>query len=232
MLLHIPLALIGRKVKTSWRLAGILFQNGVKCLLFIQPWLKIKRDVKLPKYDRPIVLISNHRSHLDVFYFLSAVPNIRVLAKKSFFKIPFFGLGLKLLRLIPIVNDDFDVYRKALKTAKDVLLNLNDPVIFFPEMTRCEEGFKGLGKFSLAPFQVAFETKATVVPFVILGNDKAWPKGTFGGRFRRPTLLKSLPHVEASDFKSARALQKFVRIEMEEALNKDWDKYYSDSTLL
>lgn len=227
MPLHAPLSLLGRKSLLCWRASGRVFRRGVQFLLFIQPWLKIKRDFKMPKYDKPIVIISNHRSHLDVFYYLSSVPNIRVLAKKKFFSIPLFGLGLRLLRLIPIKNDDYDVYRAALKTAKNVVTTLHDPVIFFPEMTRSPEGLKGLAKFSLAPFQVAFETKATVVPSLVIGNDLAWPKGRFGGRFRKKTLLLSLPEVNSSSFKSARELQKHVKKLMDEAFAEKWDEYYT-----
>ena len=224
--LHLPLSLIGRQNLFCWRISGLIFQKGVKFLVFIQPWLNLKRQAPVPKYDKPIIIISNHRSHLDIFYYLSSIPNIRVLAKKKFFKIPLFGIGLRLLRLIPIKNNDYDIYRAALKTAKEVLVTVHDPVIFFPEMTRSPERQKNLSKFSLTPFQVAFETQATIIPSLVIGTDLSWPKGKFTGRFRKNNLLVFLPEVESKSFKSARALQKHVKKLMDEAFANHWNKYY------
>lgn len=229
LFVHLPLAILGRFSKTCWRLSGIVFCFGVKYLLFFQPWIKFKRDFDLPDYDKPVIIISNHRSNLDVFYFLSAVPNIRILSKKMFFKIPVFGIGLWLLKLIPVVNYDFEIYREALKKVKQILVKERDPVLFFPEMTRCKEGFIGIGKFSLAPFQTAIESKAQILPAIVVATDLSWPKGTFGGRFREPTMIKSLDLIDSSNFDSARALQIFVRETMIKELDKYWKAYGYDS---
>ena len=225
---YLPFALLGRRLRWAWRIAGRVFSFGVYCLISMQIWLKISRSFQISKhqYHKPTIIISNHRSHLDVFYYLSLVPNIRVLTKKKFFDIPFFGLGLKLLKMIPVQNNDFKVYREALNTSRSVLLEENDPVLFFPEMTRCEEGFKGMAKFSLNSFQIAKETKATVIPCIVLGTDHSWPKSSFEGHFRKPSFIKSLTPLEAEDFSSARTLQKAVRAQMEETIHTHWDEYY------
>jgi len=229
LFVHFPLALLGRFSKISWRLSGKSFCFGVKYLLLFQPWIKLKREFDVPDYNKPIIVVANHKSNLDVFYVLSCLPNIRILSKKVFFKIPFFGIGLWLLKLIPVVNSDFKVYRKALKKVKKALLKEKDPVLFFPEMTRSKEGFKGIGKFSLTPFQTAIETKAFILPTVIVGTDLSWPKGTFGTRFRQPTLIKSLKLIDSSSFDSAKALQSRVKAVMLEELDKQWKNYGYDS---
>ncbi len=98
-------------------------------------------------------------------------------------------------------------------------LKRGERVHVFPELTRCEPGFRGLRPFAAGPFQVALKEGATILPIVFENTDGVWPKGDPGITFRGPVRVRSLEPLRAQDFSTAFQLRDEVTRRMEMAIS-------------
>jgi len=113
------------------------------------------------------IFMPNHESAIDILTLLLAVPHeIRFLAKRSLFYVPFMGWSMWLAGFIP-------VDRENKHRAKDVLDELasrireGHSIIVFPEGTRSRSG--ELGEFKKSGFLLALKTGLPIVPIGIRG---------------------------------------------------------------
>ncbi len=216
-LLVVPLHLLARIWPALNFAPDWAVQKGIRFLMLIQPWFSGRIELDIPRSQGGLLVVSNHRSHLDAFILLSRVPGIRFLAKKSLFEVPGLSLMMRATRQIGVERGQLDAWVKAMETVRRRLL-AGETVHVFPEMTRCAPGFEGLQHFALGPFLVAIQEDVTVVPVVFKNTDQVWPKGESGLRFRTPVLAKNLAPIRARQFATAGELQSEVRRQMEEAL--------------
>ncbi len=169
-------------------------------LMRVQPWIRAEIDFP-SEFQRPsrpgergCLIVSNHRSHLDAFYLLSEVAGLRLLAKRTLFRVPFLGLVMWGTRQIPVKRGRLDDFARAIDTIRSGL-ERGERIHVFPEMTRCPAGTEGTQEFLSAPFHAALQAGARILPVVFSGTDQAWPKG--GGL--HPGLkirMKALPLVD------------------------------------
>jgi 1-acyl-sn-glycerol-3-phosphate acyltransferase len=220
-LLCIPFYLLGRLFRPFEKAGDVIMQKGIAFLMLIQPWYKANVKISLPshKNTQGILLVSNHRSTLDVFILLSQVQGIRIMAKSTLFKIPFLNLVMWASRQISVPRGRLDAFFKAMENIR-ARLRQGEVVHVFPEMTRCQQGFQGLQSFSAAPFSSALQEKSMVLPIVFMGTDDAWPKGFFGLFFRRPITVTSLQPIDLKQvhFASAEQLKNEVHQRIAAAL--------------
>src|SRR5262245_17692502 len=66
-----------------------ILQKGIYFLMRVQPWFNADIQIDLPKTPAGILVVSNHRSTLDVFILLSRIRGIRIMARSTLYKIPF-----------------------------------------------------------------------------------------------------------------------------------------------
>lgn len=192
-------------------------QVGVRVLLNLQPWYRADVQIRLPEKNGGLLLVSNHRSHLDAFILLSRVPGIRILAKKSLFAIPVLSWMMRATRQIGVERGRLEAWAQAMETVRRQLL-LGETVHIFPEMTRCAPGYHGLQHFTLAPFLVAVQEDVPVVPVVFRNTDAAWPKGLARLRFRRPVEARTLAPIRGGRFATAEDLKNEVFRQLSEAM--------------
>ena len=191
---------------------------GIGLLMRVQPWFNGDIKIDLPVTDgRGILLVSNHRSHLDAFILLSQIRGIRILAKGSLMRIPFLSFMMRTTRQIGVERGRLDSWMRAMDEVK-LRLKLGERVHVFPEMTRCPPGFQGLQPFTAGPFLAAMQENAVVVPLVFQGTDDVWPRGSMGLNFRRPVTVRTLAPLNASDFSSVDRLRGEVHRRIEAAL--------------
>jgi 1-acyl-sn-glycerol-3-phosphate acyltransferase len=193
-----------------------IMSTGVSFLMRLQPWLKADVDVQVPPTGR-VLLVSNHRSHLDVFFLLAHVSGVRVLARSNLFKIPGLGFMMRAYRQIAVERGRLDAWVKAMGVVGD-RVRQGERVHIFPEMTRCSQGFQSVQPFAAAPFLVAIQEDAVVVPLVFKNTDGVWPKGEVGLHFRQPIEVKTLAPVRARDFANADQLKSEVWKRIDQAL--------------
>jgi len=130
--------------------------------------------------DRNYIIVSNHRSYTDILIGSAVIPlQFRWLAKKSLFKIPVIGFGMKKAGYIPIVREKSISASRSLQLTKEVLMG-GSSVWIFPEGTRTPE--KQLGRFKRGAFLLANEAGKPILPVVIIDSEKI---------FYRPLIIRT-----------------------------------------
>lgn len=213
-ILNLPVCIAARFSLRARILSGKITALGVKFLRAVQPWWRGSLSVSIPKelqnYEKGVLFVSNHRSHLDVFLLLELIPGIRILTKNLIFWVPGLGLAAVLMRMIYIKRGNSVSYWKAMEEIQNGLL-LKDRILVFPEMTRSPFGNTKLARFTLGPFQKAIQTKSPIVPVVIWGSDYLWPKEEFAIAKKGPLIIEALPAIDVNQFPSAEKLSEKVR---------------------
>lgn len=124
--------------------------------------------------DGPVLLLSNHQSHLDpVLVGLACPRQLKYLARHGLFFFP-FNLWIRALGAVPINQEGSAL--AGLRTTLGLLKDDN-AVLVFPEGSRTPDGqfheiFPG---FCL----LARRSQATIVPLAIEGAFAALPRGSF-----------------------------------------------------
>ncbi len=213
----IPFFLLSFVFQPAQKAADAVMQWGIHLLMKIQPWVDIQMDIQIPP-NQGVLLVSNHRSHLDVFLLLSQVKGIRILAKQDLLYIPFLGVMLLASRQILVRRGRLSSFLRAMNTVRKYL-KTGETVHVFPEMTRCEPGFQGVSDFVLAPFQVARETGVPVIPLVIQATDEAWPRGAFALKCGVTVSLRTLSPVLPKNYLSTQELCAEVKKQISQELS-------------
>ena len=124
------------------------------------------------------IFISNHVSALDIILGFVAIPlNITFLAKKELFKIPLFGLAMTAAGMIKIDRQNPEKAKASIDKATKTLIRSNFSTIIYPEGTRSESG--NLLPFKKGGFVLAIKSQLPIVPFTVVGAEKALPRGSF-----------------------------------------------------
>ena len=113
------------------------------------------------------IYMSNHESGIDILLLLLAIrQDVRFLAKRSLFWVPFMGWSMWLAGFVP-------VDRRRIDKAKDVLSEIDErlakgtSILVFPEGTRSRDG--SLGPFKKSGFLTALKSGVPIVPVGVSG---------------------------------------------------------------
>lgn len=218
-LIYVPNYLLSRFFKNLKKYNDFFLLKGSAFLMKYQPWYLSNIDINLPCVNpkKGILLISNHRSILDVYILLGIIPKIKFLAKDSLFKVPFLGLIMRTSNQISVPRGDVNSYLEAMKEIRRRLRN-GEIIHIFPELTRCPLNYVGVKKFSIAPFQAALAENALILPIAISGTDQAWPKGEFGISFRKLIKIRSLDLINSKNYNQAKKLRDDIHKRIESAI--------------
>lgn len=151
----------------------ILFMGGVR--------LEVIGAEKLdPK--RGCVYVGNHRSHVDSASIFAACPaDARFLIKKEVFKIPLVSFALKTMEMIPVDRSNVDAAARSIDLAVSKIQS-GISIILFPEGTRSRHPY--ILPFKKGAFVLAIKAQAPIVPFTVIGADRALKPDTlllYGG---------------------------------------------------
>lgn len=118
------------------------------------------------------ILMSNHRSYLDIFVVLAYYPS-SIVAKKELLKWPVIGQASKMARIIPVDRNHSGSLIQTMRRINEEI-NIGGSVILFPEGTT----FKGpLTKpFKAGSFKIAYQSQIPVIPAAInfSNENDAW----------------------------------------------------------
>src|SRR5690606_8708404 len=177
-LLWAPLPLEVRcRLTTGWaRLAiwGAGVSTGIR-------W-QIKGEENLP--DEPAIVLSKHQSAWETLFMPAYLPReVCFVYKKELNRIPFFGWGLALLRMIPIDRSKGkDAFEQVVRLGQKRLNEGRWPLLF-PEGTRVPPGKEG--RYKMGGALLATRTGVVVVP-IAHNAGECWPKKSF---LKRPGLV-------------------------------------------
>jgi 1-acyl-sn-glycerol-3-phosphate acyltransferase len=121
------------------------------------------------------VLMANHQSLYDIAALLATTPvPVRFLAKRSLFRIPAFGWGLRAAGFVPIDRVDRSRAKEAFQLALETLRE-GVAIVVFPEETRSLDG--RIRPFRRGGFLMALKARAPIVPVGIHGTLQVRPRG-------------------------------------------------------
>jgi 1-acyl-sn-glycerol-3-phosphate acyltransferase len=166
----------------------------------------------MPEQGRACFMLCNHQSFIDVPVILHKIFPCAFLAKKSLFKIPYFGLLLTYTDSIPVVRGNPQANADLPKQIKR-RLSQNYPVMAFPEGTRSKNG--ELLPFKNGVFRVIKDANIPIFPITILDAYKVLPKdgiALYPGEIR-VILHKIIPVEKITDL-SCEEIKIFARKEI------------------
>jgi 1-acyl-sn-glycerol-3-phosphate acyltransferase len=158
--------------------------------------LRVEGAERVP-VPEPVVFMSNHESWLDIPVLLPTIPGqVRFLAKKSLFSIPFLGWAMTAMGFIPVDRENrrsavasFDAAADRIRAGRSVLI--------FPEETRTGDGT--LLPFQRGGFLIAIKAGIPIVPVGLDGPRRCLAKksyllrpGTTTVRFGHPIPTEGL----------------------------------------
>lgn len=187
----IPLACAHRRGFRGWYWR--LVQRACSRLL----WLMSIRT-EMPQADRQrlsadtdSIIVINHRSHLDGFALMDALPTekwITFAAKKELCQAALLRVGFAKAGLVEIDRKSGKVAMETLSAAiRDMPARRS--VVLFPEGTRARS--ETLGTFKAGAVVAARETGRSILPIVIRGSDRLLARGDLfpkSGRIRIDVL--------------------------------------------
>ncbi|MCB0393989.1 MAG: 1-acyl-sn-glycerol-3-phosphate acyltransferase [Bdellovibrionales bacterium] len=188
---------------------GILLRK--QQIHYIQGWAKIccwmmgirihtKGLENLPK-DGGALFLFNHLSLFDIPVVHAVIPTeFRFGAKSELFRIPVFGYMMHVFGILPITRKDqkrvAKLYEKSIARFK-----AGESFILAPEGGRNPE--PNIGKFKSGPFIFAIQAQVPVVPIVIYGFDKIFPKHRFWADLtNRDIFVSVLPAISTDGIDS------------------------------
>ncbi len=118
--------------------------------------------------DRPQIFISNHQGIFDIFSIAAYFPvQLKWIAKKELFRIPFLGWSMRAARYISI---DREHKRSAIRSIERSVRAINKgfSVVIFPEGTRSLDG--ELLPFKRGSLILINKAGAPIVPVTISGS--------------------------------------------------------------
>lgn len=127
--------------------------------------------------DTPVVFMANHESWLDIPLLLASIPvQVRFLAKKSLFGIPFLGWAMRAMDFIPV---DRQNRREAVRSFEEAAQHIRTgrSVLIFPEETRSRDG--SLLPFQRGGFLIALKAGVPIVPVGLEGPARCLARSSY-----------------------------------------------------
>ena len=136
----------------------------------------------------PYVVMSNHRSLIDIPALFLAVPSsLRMVLKEELTRIPIWGQALVLSGFVPVDRGNIAKARAQLEEAKKSLAR-GTCIWIAPEGTRSRDG--ALGPFKKGGFHLACQLGVPIVPTWIEGSEEIVPVDSFAVRYNKRMSIR------------------------------------------
>lgn len=145
---------------------------------------------------RSYVYMANHLSFLDGPLLFYVIPQrVRVILKKSVFRIPIVGQGMRFVGFVPVDRKRASGGKRSIDEAARMMKERGYSFLIFPEGTRSRTG--KLQPFKRGGFFLALAAGAPIIPITIKGTFELMPKGRIFPR-RGPIKVIFHPPVETA----------------------------------
>jgi 1-acyl-sn-glycerol-3-phosphate acyltransferase len=214
IVLWVPIMVVARLLDRGPALywAGYTLRIMGRLFTYVNPFWDIDFEGPYPDDPRnPYVVVGNHFSQADPPIIARVPWEMKWVAKKELFDLPFAGWLLRLSGDICVDRTSKKSRAQVLQKARHYLAN-RCSVMFFPEGTRSRDG--RVQRFSDGAFRLAIEEDVPVLPIAIDGTHEALPKHSIWfDPNPEPIRVKVLAPVDTSPYTEdeARALQRHVR---------------------
>lgn len=182
--------------------------------------LKLEGRKKIP-WNRPVVLVANHRSLVDILALYKVRRPFKWVSKAENFKLPFVGMVLSLSNCIKIERESLRSGIQFISQAEKEMKK-GSSVMLFPEGTRSKT--KEMREFRDGAFVLAKKMGSGIIPIVHIGTENTFPRGkgawVLKGRARINILvLDEIPAEEVRNTELA-DLKSKIRSIMEKAIHE------------
>ncbi|MDA3823387.1 MAG: lysophospholipid acyltransferase family protein [Bacteroidales bacterium] len=148
--------------------------------------LRLKGRNKIPK-KRPVVLVANHRSLVDILALHKVRRTFRWVSKAENFKLPFIGMVLTLNNCIKVNRESMRSGQQFITQAEKEMRK-GSSVMIFPEGTRSKS--HDMRSFMDGAFVLAKKMNCGIIPIVHIGTEHTFPRGKGGWILMGKALIK------------------------------------------
>lgn len=183
----------------------------------IVPYWKLELEgrEKIP-WNRPVVLVSNHRSQVDILALSKIRRPFKWTSKTENFRMPFVGMALSLTRSIPVDRESLRSGSKLISRAQAEIAR-GSSILLFPEGTRSRSGEMRI--FKEGAFFLAKRSECPIIPIVHTGSENTFPGNSWimGRAHIRIRVLDEIPADTVSKL-DVKSLMSLTREKMEAGL--------------
>lgn len=151
----------------------------------------------------------NHTSFFDIFALYVMDPTLRYGSKIEIFRIPLFGLTMRKLGTLPIPREN---RQEAIRVYEDAgaRARAGQRFALSPEGGRGGGDADELRPFKSGPFIFAINSRMDLLPVIIKGAERAWPKGAIIpalAGWRNRITIDVLPAIPIADYDLPRRME-------------------------
>ncbi len=178
--------------------------------------LSLEGREKIP-WNRPVVMVANHRSLIDILALYKLRRPFKWTSKAENFKLPFIGMVLSLTNSIKIRRDSLHSGAQFFAQA-ETEMKKGSSILLFPEGTRSKN--RVMRPFKEGAFLLAKKTGSGMIPVVHTGSEKTFDRGSWVLKGKAHIHIRVLDEItaEAVSNLDAHELMNLVRKDMEEAI--------------
>lgn len=178
--------------------------------------LRLEGRHKIP-WNRPVVMVSNHRSLVDILALYKLRRPFKWTSKAENFKLPFVGMVLSLTNSVRIKRESLRSGAQFLEQA-EAEMKKGSSILLFPEGTRSKTA--EMRPFKEGAFLLAKKLDCGIIPIVHIGSEKTFDKGSWVLKGRTHIHIRVLDEIPASKIKDieVKEIMELVRKLMEEGI--------------
>jgi 1-acyl-sn-glycerol-3-phosphate acyltransferase len=127
-------------------------------------------------HDRPVVMVANHLSLLDILILFRLFTHFKWVSKIENFRVPCIGWNMTLNGYVPLKRGDRESVIRMMRACEKTLAAGNS-IMMFPEGTRSTTG--RMRSWKTGAFELALASRVPIQPIVLTGSGNALPKRGF-----------------------------------------------------
>jgi 1-acyl-sn-glycerol-3-phosphate acyltransferase len=180
--------------------------------------LHLEGRKKIP-WRRPVVLVANHRSLVDILALYKIRRPFKWTSKDENFRLPFVGMVLSLTNSIRIKRESLRSGAQFLSQAEKEIAK-GSSVLIFPEGTRSRT--MEMRPFKEGAFLLAKKMGCGVIPIVHTGSEKTFDRGSWVLKGRATIYIRVLDEIPPGEVEQLEIqdLMSLTRARMEEGIHQ------------
>jgi 1-acyl-sn-glycerol-3-phosphate acyltransferase len=178
--------------------------------------LRLEGRKKIP-WKRPVVMVANHRSLIDILALYKIRRPFKWTSKDENFRLPFIGMVLSLTNAIRIKRESLRSGAQFLSQAEKEIAK-GSSILLFPEGTRSKT--LEMRPFKEGAFLLAKKTGCGIIPIVHTGSEKTFDRGSWVLKGFAPIHIRVLDEIPVSEVikLETKELMQLTRKRMEEGI--------------
>jgi 1-acyl-sn-glycerol-3-phosphate acyltransferase len=180
--------------------------------------LHLEGRKKIP-WKRPVVLVANHRSLVDILALYKIRRPFKWTSKDENFRLPFVGMVLSLTNSIRIKRESLRSGAQFLSQAEREIAK-GSSVLIFPEGTRSRT--MEMRPFKEGAFLIAKKMGCGLIPIVHTGSEKTFDRGSWVLKGKAPIYIRVLDEIPPGEVErlEIQDLMSVTRARMEEGIHQ------------